>query len=84
MLAQIAAKMCPYNSPISSCLGGTATRRCSHRLFDLLILGPELLGLVDPLTLVFWKRLQVQLQTHRLVHATTSQGREEVINMQTL
>lgn len=34
-----------------------ATERCSHHLFDLLILGPELLGLVDPLSFVFWKNL---------------------------
>lgn len=40
-----------------------ATRRHSYRLFDLLILAPELLGLVDPLPLIFWKSLQVQLQT---------------------
>lgn len=40
-----------------------ATRWRSHRLFDLLILAPELLGLVDPLTLVLWQSLQVQLQT---------------------
>lgn len=39
-----------------------ATRWRSHRLFDLLILAPELLGLVDPLALVFWKSLQVQLR----------------------
>lgn len=37
----------------------------SHRLFDLLIPAPELLGLVDPLPLVFWESLQVQLQTTR-------------------
>lgn len=41
-----------------------ATEWRSHRLFDLLILGSELLGLVDPLPLVFGKNLQVQLQTH--------------------
>lgn len=35
----------------------------SYRLFDLLILAPELLGLVDPMTFVLWKSLQVQLQT---------------------
>lgn len=40
-----------------------ATRCRSHRLFDLLILAPDLLGLVDPLTLVLWQSLQVQLQT---------------------
>ena len=40
-----------------------ATGWRSHRLFDLLILAPELLGLVDPLTLVFWKSLQVQLKS---------------------
>lgn len=40
-----------------------ATQRRSYRLFDLLIPAPELLGLVDPLPLIFWKSLQVQLQT---------------------
>lgn len=56
----------------------TATLRRTHRLFDLLILGPELLGLVDPLRLVFWKSLQVQLQTD-----TGYCMLLEVINMQT-
>lgn len=53
----------------------------SHRLFDLLILRPELLALVDPLTLVLWKSLQVQLQTASTqVSARTSLA--ELIDMQ--
>lgn len=52
-----------------------ATWGCSHRLFDLLIAAPQLLGLVDPLTFVLREGLQVQLQTDGarfsgLVHAT--------------
>lgn len=39
-----------------------ATKGHSHRLFDLLILASQLLGLVDPLTLIFWKSLQIQLK----------------------
>lgn len=38
-----------------------ATRGRSHRLFDLLVEPPELLGLVDPLALVLREGLQVQL-----------------------
>ncbi len=43
-------------------LSEVATWWRSYHLFDLFILAPELLGLVDPLILVFWKSLQVQLQ----------------------
>lgn len=47
--------------------------KSSHRFFNLLILASKLLGLVDPLTLVLRKRLQIQLQTTR-IHAQQVQS----------